>query len=237
MAHFGGYVLHNISLMHEEAQMPNMICSLSSLSLFFFFLFCCCQGGDGEYMSHKSVKGFLGAMHCTISDWRMKTHGCHTWFVPSLVSFFSFSSCQGGDLYTFIWQKPTQNCENMLKKTHKKRGWVWWWTDLEVQVDDVVAVNVLHPLADLPHVGDAVRLLQVVVLRNQAVKQLTTAQPAKRANQHEVKWTWFSEEQAAGGVRVLLTGHWAFQSDSAVWRWISPRQWQFTADVSFCPNY
>lgn len=54
-------------------------------------------------------------------------------------------------------------------------------------MDDVVAVNVLHPLADLSHVGDAVRLLQVVVLRNQAVKQLTTAQPAKRGNQHEVK--------------------------------------------------
>ena len=121
MTHFGGYVLHNIWLMHEEAQMPNMICSLSSLSLFFFFLFFCCQGGDGEYMSHKSVKGFWGAMHCTISDWRMKTHGCHTWFVPSLVSFYFIFFLSGwGFVHVHLTKTDPKLWEHAEENTKKE---------------------------------------------------------------------------------------------------------------------
>lgn len=44
---------------------------------------------------------------------------------------------------------------------------------LEVQVDDALLVDVLHPLRDLPHVLDALSLRQLKVLVDDALKQLT----------------------------------------------------------------
>lgn len=43
---------------------------------------------------------------------------------------------------------------------------------LEVQVDDALLVDVLHPLRDLPHVLDALALRQLKVLVNDALEQL-----------------------------------------------------------------
>lgn len=44
---------------------------------------------------------------------------------------------------------------------------------LEVQVDDALLVDVLHPLRDLLHVLDALSLRQLEVLVNDALEQLT----------------------------------------------------------------
>ena len=44
---------------------------------------------------------------------------------------------------------------------------------LEVQVDDALLVDVLHPLRYLPHVLDAFPLRQLKVLVNDALEQLT----------------------------------------------------------------
>ena len=70
-----------------------------------------------------------------------------------------------------MYDLEVKNCEDVNRERESAMY------DLEVEVDDVVGVHVLHPLADLSHVGDAVRLLQVVVLSNQTIKQLTTTQP------------------------------------------------------------